>query len=212
MHPPSGLASVVGRLVESADVRLDVGYRQGRARVLTQLERRSGRSEAKNVDRDIEAMKQHVSDVINSIEPYRLPPEFLAFLEWYGGLAIFGPNESYYLSVNGVGPMVEGWYSALLGEDKVTRHGMRTYLRIARLSLRDSHPYKAVYFYLAYAQGLDAPWIIGVGPIDDEPDRILLLPEGDGVRSSMVKPLAASFVEWLTKASQTAGTFQYYPR
>jgi hypothetical protein len=209
MPPPTGLVSVIKQLEESADVQLDVGYRQDRAKVRMQLKRRSGRSEEKRVDRAIESMKQHVADVSNGIQPHRLPTDYLDFLEWYGGLALFGPDESYYLSINGVGPMVLEWYTDLLGEDKVERQGMRTYLPIGRLSFRTGPPGMAVKFYIAFEQGIDALSIIGVGPTDDEPPKGLLLPEDDVARSNKVKTLAGSFTEWLVQTSQTNGLFGY---
>jgi hypothetical protein len=210
MPPPADLAAVVTQLELNADAQIDVGYLQGRDAVLRQLERRTGQNEEQMVDRHIEGMKAHVADIKSGLQPYHLPSDYLSFLEWYGGLSLYGPDEAYYFAVFGVGPMVEDWYSAVLGEDILLQQGTTAYLPIAGLSFRTgTRMDQAVRFFMCFAENTSAPTIIWVGPTDDAPSRILLRPNSEEVQSGMTQTLAATFTDWLALAGKTRGSFNY---
>jgi len=201
---------------------VDCGFLQGREAVLKQFQQReegvSGavipdlRDETEKVaaaDRFISSMQEAITELIERTKPYKIPKDYILFLQTYGGMLIDG--EKYNFATYGIGPMVEDWYGYLNTADHVLMEsGKLGWLSLGRLVFSRGHKYgyQRVVFLLDLANSIRKDSVIGIGPWDGREPQELILSNLQSWNGKWTK-VSDSFAEWLELARHTAGEFVY---
>jgi hypothetical protein len=196
----------VDRIRSLPGTLVDRNFRQGRDAVLAQLNiRTEGEIDDVSVaDEYIAHIQEGLAEVHAWVEPYRLPDDYVFFLEFYGGLFI--ETASSNLLVLGIGPMVEEWYGFIKGDEGAYENG---WLLIAGLSLSGERVGQYVDFFMDLAGTLCPYCVIGVtswGPGGSS--RLPVVQNLDAYPTRWTK-LADSFTEWLERVAETGGTLGY---
>jgi hypothetical protein len=181
----------------------------------------------------IEISKEMIADLSARTAPFKLPEDYLFFLEYYGGLNVSIEN-AYHFEIQGVGPsaLLEYWEvafhnwgerigSALPGRGGLIVGSLQLQMELTKAkalgvkteALFAEHdneveyvPEKWILFRMDLAGVIHKYGIIGLGP--NETGNPHPLSFGDGETSSWQK-LANSFSEWLEIAADTRGLFGY---
>lgn len=110
--------------------QVDRNFGQGEAVVREQLERRYGRAYS-DTSAFIADARKTLATLQELAAPAQLPPDYMVFLEHYGGLRI--QSGSHELVIDGLGPMTTAWYEGIVGMNPAGF--VHTALYIATLSL-----------------------------------------------------------------------------
>lgn len=187
---------------------VDCSFRQGRDKVLKQLNERSGRDEKDLLDASIRDIQNTIVELIQEAAPYHIPDDYIFFLEFYGGLAI--DKDNYRFSVFGVGPMVEEWYASVVSDVAFSEPGKSGVLSLGRMSFRTGeYQFQYVTFFLDLAGILQENCVIGIGPWGKEELTSFTIIKDIHAYPGMWRKIANSFTEWLEQTSETQGSFNY---
>ena len=205
------LAEVIRSLKQADGIHIDVGYRQGDAAVLRQLQRRSGRNETKHLQAYVGEMKSGIEELERRAQPYHLPADYIEFLETYGGLYCENQAAHCHLMVNGLGPMVLDWYNAVDGDGIIANPGEASFLSLGTLVFRVQHQLAGdrVEFYSDLAGHFVKNGVIGVGPSDNTIEQDLRLLHSPIHDASAVRVVGTSFTDWLVEIAKTRGSLGY---
>lgn len=190
------------RLVPGANV--DSCFLQGRDAMLKLLNMRDDTGKA-NLYID-EMIKDTLEEIQEWVEPYQLPESYRFFLAFCGGLYI--DTNNYGLFADGIGPMVEEWYSFLMGDEIIINPSETGFFQMAMLSGRVSknERYPYVYFFLDLVGVIQQYAVIGVGPYHGLVKPVL---QNLNAYQDHWKVVAPSFPEWLELVAATNGSLDY---
>ncbi|MBI1881258.1 MAG: hypothetical protein HYR94_24015 [Chloroflexi bacterium] len=202
------IKEIVDRIKLLPESFVDVSYRQGRDKVLKQLNKRTGENESAWVDVFIEDSQNTIQKLIQKVTPYIIPDDYIYFLEFYGGLAI--ESNDYYFSLLGIGPMVEEWYTGIESDDAFPEPEKYGFLSLGSLDFRKGkYKFQHVNFFLDLAGVVQKHCVIGVGPWgEDDPNSFKIIKDIHAYPHRWQR-VANSFTEWLELAAETRGIFVY---
>lgn len=202
------LRESVNRIKLLTGASVDANYRQGRDKVIEQLNERTGKNASGSVDIFIKNSQDAIPELTQAVAPHNIPEDYIFFLEFYGGLAI--ESDDYYFSILGIGPMVEEWYSAIDSDEAFPEPEKYGFLSLGMLNFRKGK-YKSQYvdFFLDLAGSVQKYCVIGVGPWGkDDPNSFAIIKDIHAY-SEMWQITANSFTEWLKQVAETHGSFGY---
>jgi hypothetical protein len=227
--------NAVERIRQLPGAFVDVNYRQSRELFAKQMAGRMGVEalSSHEIDQDIAGLQGDIVGLAAKVEPYDLPENYVFFLEYYGGLAVWQPSE-YRFEVQGVGPMVNEEYGDFAQDNWGQRNDpllpgprgliiahLRLDMDLSKAKARGLTPAKMVNVHKQEVEYMPPKWvefrldvagtiqkhaILGLGP--NEADALHPLSFDDGDKRTWRK-LADSFTDWLDLAAKTRGTFGY---
>lgn len=206
----STLNIVLQQLAVRPDTFVDRSFGQGVAAFAAQMERREGFTRTVF---DVAAEMNHYRFAVAEIEqwvlPRKLPADYYTFLESYGGLLLKRPT--YNLMVDGMGPMVEEWYSSIRGDPEIELPGREGWLHIAHLSGKVQYGdiYPSVSILLNLETHVDGPMVIGIGPRNPTMPAMAEIYRSLDRHPDWWRVLGTSFTDWIASVVQTDGLLGY---
>ena len=140
------LHSIIEQIRIVTDALIDYSIAQPHDKLLKHLQEHLPSFYPKAYELMLRDGDRYISEIDSWVQPYGLPQDYREFVRYYGGM-LLSDNESYHLVVDGVGPMVEEWYSYLMGDDGEYESG---FLRIGFQHIYNQ-PSHAVLFWLDIA-------------------------------------------------------------
>jgi hypothetical protein len=201
---------VIERIQSMQDTYVDCSIRQGRDAIHSQLNERAGKDEEAFVDITIEGMKSTIAALVQRAMPYELPDDYVFFLEFSGGLAMYNDDSDGWFSILGVGPMVEDWYGSVDGDEAVQDPGKCGFLSLGSRGFgKGKYRFKRIVFLLDLTGTIHKHCVIGIGPCGEDTLSLSTIINDIHSYPNMWRKIANSFTEWLEQAAETHGTFGY---
>jgi hypothetical protein len=194
----------VEKLMMLPGAHIDCGFRQGRDAVFAQTQKLGIGKKEENMlaaEQLILHTPQYIADLYAQVVPYQPPDDYIFFLEFYGGGWV--ETTDYNLLINGIGPMVEEWYSFIFGDDAEYENGL---LLIGTLLWWEGDYIK---FYLDLAGHVDQYCVIGISLGGAEDLNSVQVLQNLHQNPGLWKKVGDSFTGWLEQAAETHGTFGY---
>jgi hypothetical protein len=197
-------------LVPGAHV--DRSFGQGYQAVFDQLSFRLEREADEGfVKSFIKECQKDVNEIELWVKPYNLPPDYLFFLQYCGGLII--KKEEFNLILDGIGPMVEEWYSFIMGDEVYKDPPNDGLIYIGCLPIKTkneaTNTYGMVTFFLDLGGIVKKNSVLGIG----RGNKAISLEEifaNFSQYPDVAKILANSFTEFLELIAKTEGTLGYF--
>ncbi len=166
----------------------------------------------------IAAAPEVISKLKRMASPYRLPDDYLFFLEFYGGLSIKTDikvsnvvTRTYYFEVMGIGPMTDEWYGNVIYDNGYAGTGHK-FLFISILRITPGFTETATDSTQELNNSevvLNSDWLefhLDVAGIVQEHSIIVEQNEGD---KHNWKKVADSFTELLERVATTGGVLNW---
>lgn len=214
---------------------VDVNYKQSRELFARQLAKRLEVKTvpAETIDHDAQGFQDDIAGLIAKVQPYELPADYLFFLEYYGGLAVWVQGD-YRFEIQGVGPMVNDEYGDFAQDNWKEREDpllpgpkgliiahLRLDMDLQKAKSRGLTPSKMTNIHKQEVEFMPPHWVqfrldvagtvqkgavIGLGPAFTEIPHPLSYDDGD---KRAWRKLADSFSDWLDLAARTGARFGY---
>ena len=200
------------RLISAEDqkfsINLDRGLLQGREAIFEQLVLREDVEFASiQTDSILGMIERMITKFQSWAQPYQLPADYLFFLKYFGGLWL--ETETAIMVLDGTGPMLEDWYTSLMGDNAISVPNQDGVLTIGFLSFRNHTPYDQVYLLLDLAGVIQPNAVLGIpvaASIDYKPKVIVKHLRELPTYWSLIAP---SFTAFLERVATTKGDLGY---
>jgi hypothetical protein len=197
------------RIARLPGANVDRGFGRGRDAVRQQLELLMEEEVSDLLlDGQFEDHQDHLKELQAWVLPYRIPDDYLYFIDLYGGLRI--KTAEHIFVVNGFGPMCHEWYLPLIPEESPSEPGQNGLLYIGRVEFNNPEQgFPAVLFFIDLAGIFQQDSILGMETRGTGDLSVAQVIAERSKYSSQWKVLANSFAEWLELVVQTQGTLGY---
>lgn len=203
------IVEAVRQIAGLPGANIDRGFGQGRDAVRQQLELlMEGNVSDLVLDGQFEDHQDHLKELQAWVLPYRIPDDYLYFIDLYGGMLI--ETMAFTLMVFGLGPMCYEWYMPLIPEETATEPSQDGLLHIGRLEFNNpGQDFPAVLFFIDLAGIFQRDSILGMDTRGTGDLSVAQVIAERSKYSSQWKILANSFAEWLELVVQTQGALGY---
>lgn len=204
----NNLQAIVEQIRNLPSSGVDINFRQGRVEFRQQLNL-FGQVDESFINDTIEQFEEIITTLKQNALPYKIPEEYIFFLEFYGGLYIDG-DDGHYFSTYGLGPMSEEWYASIISPDAVPESIHYGFLALGSLSFYEGkYNGQLVKFFLDLAGTIQESSVIGIGPLRPEGPLPSMIIKNVNEYPQFWHKVADSFTHWLQRAAETQGAFDY---
>ena len=202
------IKTIVEQIRRIQNSNVDVGILQGNKEIIDQFKRQCYQVDELAVPSMVQEAQDDIVNLKQKMLPYKIPEDYLYFLEYYGGLMI--ADNYHYFAPYGLGPMSEEWYASIISPDATPEAIQYGFLGIGFLSLREGkYQGQNVSYFLDIAGKIQSGTIIAIGPRKPATSSLSEVLKDIFAFPTAWQKIANSFTEWLQLVLDTEGVFDY---